>query len=136
MPRIQIIHQKANRMTTTKATTIDEYISGFPEDVQQKLQQVRETIQAAAPEAIEAISYAIPTFKQNGNLVHFAGYANHIGLYPAPLGIKAFEKELAAYKSGKGSAQFPHDKPLPLDLISRIVKFNIEQNMNKPIKKK
>ena len=112
-------------------TTIDEYIADFPQDVQKLLQQVRATIKKAAPKAEEKIGYGIPTFTLNGNLVHFGGYKNHIGFYPAPAGLKAFEKELAPYLAGKGTAQFPIDKPLPLGLISEIVKFRVKQNLEK-----
>jgi uncharacterized protein YdhG (YjbR/CyaY superfamily) len=115
---------------------IDEYIVGFPEDVQQKLQQVRETIKAAAPDAEEAIKYAIPTFVLNGNLVHFGGFKNHIGFYPAPQGLEEFKEELSVYKGAKGSVQFPLDEPLPLDLITKIVKFRVQKNMEKMKKKK
>ena len=112
-------------------STIDEYIADFPQDVQKLLQQVRATIKKAAPKAEEKIGYGIPTFTLNGNLVHFGGYKNHIGFYPAPAGLKAFEKELAPYLAGKGTAQFPIDKPLPLGLISEIVKFRVKQNLEK-----
>lgn len=115
---------------------IDEYIAGFPEDVQQKLQQVRETIKAAAPDAEEAIKYAIPTFVLNGNLVHFGGFKNHIGFYPAPQGLEEFKEELSGYKGAKGSVQFPLDEPMPLDLITKIVKFRVQKNMEKEKKKK
>ena len=111
---------------------IDEYIKGWPKDIQAKLQAMRETIQKAAPEAEEAISYAMPTFKLNGNLVHFAAYQNHVGFYPVPSGMKEFEKELSVYKSGKGSAQFPHDQPLPLALVTKIVKFRVKENLGNP----
>jgi uncharacterized protein YdhG (YjbR/CyaY superfamily) len=123
-------------MQTFKPETIDEYISSFPKPVQSLLQQVRKTIHSAAPDAEEAISYAIPTFKLNGNLVHFAAFKNHIGFYPAPTGLKEFEKDLSPYIQGKGSVQFPLDQPLPLALITKIVKFRAEQNMAKPVKKK
>ena len=112
-------------------TTIDEYIADFPNDVQKLLQQMRATIKKAAPKAEEKIGYGIPTFTLNGNLVHFGGYKNHIGFYPAPAGLKAFEKELAPYLTGKGTAQFPIDKPLPLGLITKIVKFRVKQNLEK-----
>lgn len=112
--------------------SIDEYIAGFPADVQKLLKQVRATIKKAAPGAEEAIRYAIPTFRLNGNLVHFAAFTNHIGFYPAPTGTEAFKKELSVYKTGKGSVQFPLDKPLPLSLISQIVKFRVEKNLEKP----
>ena len=120
----------------SRATTIDEYIAEFPPDVQKKLQQVRAIIRETAPEATETISYAIPTFDLNGHLIHFAGFKNHIGLYPTPSGIKEFEDELAPYKSGKGSLQFPLDKPLPLDLMSRIVEFRVLENTTKAAKRR
>ena len=125
-------------MNSTKAKfeTIDEYIKTFPKDIQKILEQVRETIKEAAPEAEEAISYQIPTFKLNGNLVHFAAFKNHIGFYPAPSGQKAFEKELSVYKSGKGSIQFPIDKSMPLSLIKKIVKYRVKENSNQIKKKK
>jgi uncharacterized protein YdhG (YjbR/CyaY superfamily) len=116
-------------MQNVQAKNIDEYISAFPQDVQRLLQTMRETIQKAAPDATEAISYAIPTFKLNGNLVHFAAYKNHIGFYPAPMGLEAFKEELEPYLAGKGTAQFPIDQPLPLDLITKIVKFRVEKNL-------
>lgn len=117
--------------------TIDEYIQNFPGDIQERLQKIRAVIKDSAPEAEEAISYAMPTFKLNGNLVHFAAFTNHIGFYPAPSGMEEFQEELSMYKSGKGSAQFPHDKPLPLDLVSKIVKFRVKQNLEtKKTKKK
>lgn len=110
---------------------IDAYIATFPEATQAILQQMRETIQKAAPDATEAISYAMPTFKLNGNLVHFAAYANHIGFYATPTGNEQFTEELSKYKTGKGSIQFPINEPMPLDLITRIVKFRVEQNVLK-----
>lgn len=111
--------------------TIDEYIRTFPADVQSILQKLRQTIQKAAPEAAEAISYQMPTFKLNGNLVHFAAFKSHIGLYPAPSGIKKFEKELSQYVSGKGSVQFPLDQPIPYELVERIVLYRIKENLKK-----
>ncbi|PZR19544.1 MAG: hypothetical protein DI539_13705 [Flavobacterium psychrophilum] len=119
-----------------KPKNIDEYISGFEPEVQQLLQQVRNTIQAAAPEATEAISYGLPTFKLQGNLVHFAAFNNHIGFYALPSGNEAFQKELSQYKTGKGSIQFPFDNPLPLELITKIVKFRVEKNIQKAELKK
>ncbi|AYL97467.1 iron chaperone [Mucilaginibacter celer] len=116
--------------------TIDEYIADFPDEVQQKLQQVRATIKAAAPDAVEAIKYAIPTFILNGNLVHFGGFKNHIGFYPAPQGLEEFKEELSGYKGAKGSVQFPLNEPLPLDLITKIVKFRVQKNLEKVKKKK
>ena len=118
-------------MKSTIAADIDEYIAGFPNEIQQLLQQMRATIRKAAPNAEEAIKYAMPTFVLNGNLVHFAAFKNHIGFYPAPTGIEAFKKELAAYKGSKGAIQFPLDRPLPLALISRIVKFRVKKNLEK-----
>ena len=113
----------------TQASSIDEYIAAFPAETQKILEQIRHTIAQSAPDAEETISYAIPTFKMNGsNLVHFAAFKNHIGFYPTPSGTKAFKKELSAYKSGKGSVQFPLDKPMPLKLITRIVAFRIRES--------
>ena len=120
----------------TLNNTIDEYISGFPEDIQTLLQQIRVTIREAAPEAEEAIKYAMPTFVLNGNLVHFAAFKNHIGFYPVPSGIEAFKKELSVYKGAKGSVQFPLDQPMPLELITQIVKFRVSENMKKAKTKK
>ena len=113
------------------AKDIDSFIATFPAETQKLLQQVRETIKKAAPEAEETINYGIPTFKLNGNLVHFSGYKNHIGFYPGGAGIKAFEKEISVYKSAKGSIQFPIDQPMPLDLISKITKYRVIQNLDK-----
>jgi uncharacterized protein YdhG (YjbR/CyaY superfamily) len=118
------------------AEDIDSYIAEFPDDIQKRLEQVRATIRKAAPKAEEAIKYAIPTFVLNGNLVHFAAFKNHIGFYPAPTGMKAFEKDLAPYKQGKGSVQFPLDKPMPLALIAKIVKMRVKENSEKKVKKK
>lgn len=115
----------------TAFKTIDEYIAGFPEDIQAILQEIRAAIRAAAPEAEEAISYQMPTFRLKGNLVHFAAFRNHIGFYPAPSGIEAFKDELSAYKGAKGSVQFPINEPMPLALISRIVKFRATENREK-----
>ncbi len=105
--------------------TIDDYIGRFPDDVQAILQQIRQTIHEAAPEATEAISYQMPTFKLHGNLVHFAAFKKHIGFYPVPSGIEAFQDELSAYVQGKGSVQFPLDQPTPYDLIGRIVTYRV-----------
>lgn len=117
--------------------TIDEYIRAFPKDVQSVLERMRQTIRTAAPEALEAISYQMPTFKLNGkNLVHFAGYERHIGFYPVPSGIEAFKKELSPYVQGKGSAQFPLDQPIPYDLVSRIVAFRVQETLKNLNKKK
>lgn len=107
---------------------IDEYIAGFPQGTQEILQKIRMTIRQAAPGAREAIKYRMPTFTLNGNLVHFAAYRNHIGFYPTPSGIEAFQDELSAYKSAKGSVQFPLDQPIPYDLIGRIVEFRVAES--------
>jgi uncharacterized protein YdhG (YjbR/CyaY superfamily) len=115
---------------------IDKYIASFPEEIQQRLNQVREVIRQSGPDATEIISYMMPTYYLNGNLVHFAAFKNHIGLYPAPSGIEAFKKELSAYKGAKGSVQFPHDQPLPLDLIAEIVRFRVMENSAKKKNKK
>ncbi|MDJ1500189.1 iron chaperone [Xanthocytophaga agilis] len=123
-------------MVTTNATTIDEYIAGFPDNIQQILNQIRATIKEAAPEAQEAIKYAMPTFVLNGNLVHFAAFKNHIGFYPAPVGIEAFKEQLSGYKGAKGSVQFPLDKPMPLKLITDIVKFRVKEALAQAKKKK
>jgi uncharacterized protein YdhG (YjbR/CyaY superfamily) len=117
-------------------TSIDAYIATFPEEIQKILQELRAVIQAAAPEAEEKISYQMPTFALKGNLVHFAAFKHHIGFYPAPRGIEAFAQELSIYEGAKGSIRFPIDKPLPLELISRIVKFRVIENLkNAEIKK-
>ena len=111
--------------------TIDEYIQTFPAEVQGLLENMRQTIQKAAPEAVEAISYQIPTFKQNGNLVHFAAFKNHIGFYPTSSGIKTFKKELSPHKWAKGSVQFPLNKPIPYDSVRKIVLFRVKENLKK-----
>ena len=107
---------------------IDEYIAGFPIEVQQIMQKIRATIHEAAPGAEETISYQIPTFTLHGNLVHFAAYKRHIGFYPTSSGIEKFKKEIAAYKWAKGSVQFPLDQPIPYELISRITAFRVAEN--------
>ncbi|NJN18122.1 MAG: hypothetical protein HC822_18580 [Oscillochloris sp.] len=115
--------------------SIDEYIAAFPADVQVLLKQLRATIKAAAPEAEERISYKMPTFSLHGNLVHFAAYKQHIGLYPTPSGMSAFDAELAPYKRAKGSVQFPLSEPLPLDLVTRIVQARVAQNLQRAAEK-
>ena len=111
------------------ASSIDEYIAGFPAQTQKVLAEMRALIKASAPDATETISYAIPTFDLNGrHLVHFAGYARHVGFYPIPTGLDAFRDELKPYKQGRGSVQFPLGKPLPVDLIRRIVEFRVREN--------
>lgn len=119
---------KANQ---TRPKDIDEYIAGFPKGVQEILEKIRTTIRKAAPAAEETIKYQIPTFTMKGNLVHFAGYKNHVGFYPAPSGIEKFKKELSAYGSAKGTLQFPLDEPIPFDLISKVVKFRVKENLAK-----
>ena len=109
--------------------SIDEYIASFPEDVQKILEELRAAIKASAPDAKERISYQMPTFSQKGNLVHFAAYKKYIGFYPAPSGIEAFKQEISGYESAKGSVRFPIDKPMPLELISKIVKFRVAENV-------
>ena len=120
------------------AKDTDAYISEFPEDIQEKLQVIRNTIRQAAPEAEECINYGIPTFKIHGNLVHFAAYKTHFGFYPGASGIAEFKKELESYNTSKGTVQFPLDKPLPLELISDIVIFRLDENIRnaKPTRKK
>ena len=111
--------------------SIDDYIATFPADVQKKLEELRAAIRAAAPAAEEKISYQMPTFALKGNLVHFAAWKTHIGFYPAPSGIAAFQNELAKYANSKGAVQFPLEQPLPLKLISKIVKFRVAENLKK-----
>jgi uncharacterized protein YdhG (YjbR/CyaY superfamily) len=113
------------------AKTIDEYIGTFPPEVQKILQKMREVIHNATPHAQEKISYGIPTFFLEGNLVHFAGYKKHIGFYPEPSGIEAFSEQLSTYESAKGSVKFPLDKPMPWDLVSEIVAFRVKENLAK-----
>lgn len=116
--------------------TIDEYIGTFPKGIQDVLQDLRRAVRKAAPEAEEAISYQIPTFRLNGNLVHFAAFKNHIGFFPTSSGIRAFKKELSGYELSKGTVRFPLDKPLPLSLVSRIVKFRVKENLARVKKSK
>lgn len=124
-------------MTANAPKNIDAYIADFPEDVQKLLEQVRATIKKAAPNAEEAIAYAMPTFKlHKGNLVHFAAFKSHIGFYPAPTGLDAFKEDLAPYKTGKGSVQFPLHQPMPLNLITKIVKFRVQESAEKAAMKK
>lgn len=117
-------------------STIDEYISTFPQEVQLLLQLMRSTIKKTAPEATEIISYQMPTFYYHGNLVHFAAYKHHIGFYPSPSGILKFEKELKKYNYSKGAIQFPINQELPLDIIIQIVKFRMHENETKMLSKK
>ena len=117
------------------ATTVDEYIASFPEAVQARLTAMRDTVRQHAPQAAERISYAMPTYVLHGNLVHFAAYAHHIGFYPTPAGITAFQDALAPYKSAKGSVQFPHTEPLPLELVAEMVRFRVAENTRKGAKR-
>ncbi len=126
-------------MKSKKVTfnSIDEYISTFPEDVQKVLQELRETIKAAAPDAGETISYGIPTFTLNGKyLIYFGGWKNHISIYPIPTGTEAFNKQVSKYVEGKGTLKFPIDKPLPMKLITKIVKLRVAENLKRTDKKK
>jgi uncharacterized protein YdhG (YjbR/CyaY superfamily) len=118
-------------MDNKRYKNIDEYIADFPKDIQEKLESIRQTIKKAAPQAQEAISYGMPAFKLNGNLVYFAAFKNHIGFFPAPSGIEAFKEDLAIYQTSKGTIQFPLDKPIPFELITRIVKFRVKEALSK-----
>lgn len=118
-------------MVNDTLNPVDEYIAAYPKHIRQLLEEIRSTIRAAAPGAQETISYGIPTFKLNGNLVHYAGYKNHIGFYPGASGIAYFKDDISAFKNAKGSVQFPLDQPLPHQLITKIVKFRVKENTRK-----
>ena len=119
-------------MERSNAGSIDEYLSGVPSDVRARLEELRALIHELVPDATETISYGIPTFDLNGkHLVHFAGYAHHIGFYPTPSGMEAFDAELARYKRSKGTVQFPLEEPLPMDLIRRMVEFRVVEVMGR-----
>jgi uncharacterized protein YdhG (YjbR/CyaY superfamily) len=118
-------------INASRPETIDEYISGFPPDVQEKLTRIRSIIHDAAPQAEETIKYQIPTFVLNGNLVHFAAFKSHIGLYPTPSGIEKFKDELKDVEISKGTIRFPLDRPIPYDLISEIVSFRVQENLDR-----
>jgi uncharacterized protein YdhG (YjbR/CyaY superfamily) len=119
-------------MKTTKIpSNIDEYIASFPDYVQKKLKDLRAAIKKVAPDAEEKISYRMPAYSLKGILVYFAAYANHIGFYPTSSGVETFKKELTGYRSSKGAIQFPINKPLPIDLITRIVIFRLQENLNR-----
>ena len=120
----------------TKPTTIDEYIAAQPAEVQEILQKVREVVRTAGPQTTEAISYGMPTFKLHGNLVHFGAFKTHLGFYPVPSGLEQFKAELAPYKGGKGSVQFPYNQPIPYELISKIAQFRADENLAKAAAKK
>lgn len=123
-------------MKQTKMTTVDEYILQFPVEVQAILQTLRKSVKDISPEAEEKMSYQMPTYYLKGNLVHFAAYKNHIGFYPTPADIDAFKDELSDYKSAKGSVQFPIDKPIPFELIKRIVEFRVSEMNGDAVKNK
>ena len=124
--------REVNEAAKTDFRSVDEYIKAFPKDVQDLLEKMRQTIKKAAPGAVEVISYQMPTFKLKGkNLVYFAAFKNHIGFYPVPSGVAAFKKELSPYNQGKGSVQFPFDKPVPYDLVRRIVQFRAREQQEK-----
>jgi len=112
----------------TAPKDINQYIAAFPPAVRAKLRTIRGAIRKAAPQAKEAIKYQMPTFTQHGNLVHFAAYQHHIGFYPAPRALEQFKEELSAYEGSKGAVRFPLDKPVPVGLIGRIVKFRVQQD--------
>jgi uncharacterized protein YdhG (YjbR/CyaY superfamily) len=120
----------------TAPQTIDEYIAGFPPDVQETLQEIRRTIRDAAPDAEETVKYGIPTFTLQGNLVHFGAYKKHIGFYPTPSATEKFKEQLSAYEGSKGAVRFPLDQPLPVDLIAQIVKFRVKENLERAKAKK
>ncbi|OPZ84152.1 MAG: hypothetical protein BWY74_04279 [Firmicutes bacterium ADurb.Bin419] len=122
-------------MEQNKINSVDEYILQFPNEVQEILQELRRLVKDTAPEAEEKISYQMPTYYLHGNLVHFAAYKNHIGFYPTPTAIEAFKKELSNYKGAKGSVQFPINKPMPFDLIRKIVEFRVSENKRKALEK-
>ncbi|WP_414617561.1 iron chaperone [Dyadobacter sp. 32] len=130
---IEFIHfrniEKIEEQFMDKSEEVDNYIASFPAETREVLELMRSTIKEAAPEAVEIMNYGIPTLTLHGNLVHFGGFKKHVGFYPAPSGIKAFQEELSVYKGAKGSIQFPLEQPLPLDLIKRIVKFRVEENV-------
>jgi uncharacterized protein YdhG (YjbR/CyaY superfamily) len=119
-----------------KSKDVEEYISGYPAEIQKRLERIRAIVKKTAPMADEVISYGMPAYKLNGMLLYFAAHTSHIGLYPMASGIAAFKNDLSDYKSAKGSVQFPNDKPLPVSLISRILKFRVKENLEKAKAKK
>lgn len=120
-------------MAKTDFKTIDEYISTFPEEVQEELEKIRQTIRKAAPEVKEVISYQMPTFRQNGILVHFAAFTNHISFFPTPSAIVEFEEQLRLFQTSKGTVKFPNDQPIPYDLVTEIVKFRVQENQTRKV---
>jgi uncharacterized protein YdhG (YjbR/CyaY superfamily) len=123
-------------MNNNKVSNVDEYIATFPSKISKMLKDIRATIVTMCPDAEESISYGMPAYKYHGPLVYFAAFTNHIGFYALPSGHKAFEKELSKYKQGKGSVQFPINEPMPLGLIKEIVKFRMQENLEKMQSKK
>jgi uncharacterized protein YdhG (YjbR/CyaY superfamily) len=115
---------------------VDGYINQFEPEIRERLVKIRAIIRKAAPEAEETIAYQMPTYRSNGNLIHFAAFKNHIGIYPTPSGIEEFKKELSEYKGAKGSIQFPHQKPIPYDLIKKIVEYRVAENKDQTQKRK
>lgn len=126
MARAEI--QEEKEMENTKIDKVEDYIASFPEDIQELLKELREAVRETAPEAMEKISYGMPTFAMDGNIIHFAAFKNHIGLYPGADGVAAFQDELKPYKTSKGTIQFSLDQPLPMNLIKRIVNYKVEEN--------
>jgi len=120
---------------SSKFKNIDDYIASFPENVQRKLRKLRSAIKEAAPEAEESISYGMPTFKLNGNLVHFAAYKKHIGFYLPSSVIFAFKEKLSVYKQSQGAVQFPIDRPMPLDTVIEMVRFRVKENLSRDAKR-
>jgi uncharacterized protein YdhG (YjbR/CyaY superfamily) len=120
----------------SQVTTIDEYIAGFPKNIRELLEELRRVIRESAPQAEEAIRYGIPTFRLKGNLVHFAAFKHHIGFYPTPSAITTFSEELSPYKQSKGTVRFPLDTPIPYDLVRKIVKYRVEEMLEREKKKK
>lgn len=128
--------EKTMEQLNNTQKSIDEYISKFPQEIQEILQTLRNVIKEVVPNAVEKISYGMPTFALNGNLVHFAAYKNHIGFYPTSSGINTFKEDLLEYKTSKGAVQFPIGKPIPYELIKKIVEFRVNENINKAAEKK
>ena len=124
------------RKSRSEPKDVDEYIAGFPKDVQEILEEIRTTIRKAAPGAEETIKYQMPTFTLHGNLVHFAAYKKHIGFYPAPRGVEKFKQALSAYEGAKSTVRFPLDKPIPFGLISKIVKFRVKKSLERAEEKR
>jgi uncharacterized protein YdhG (YjbR/CyaY superfamily) len=128
--------EKRGKMKNTTPKSIDEYIKRYPSDVQAILRKIRATIHTAAPDAKEAISYQIPTFKLEGNLVHFAAFPDHMSFFPTSSGVEKFKRELAAYEITKGTIRFPIEKPIPYGLITKITKFRVKENIDRAKKKR